>query len=76
MSNTKLDDETLEMRDAHPKHEDDENLETRDRQRPQMKNVVFRHRNFPSAGEMQQSAPLALAKSMSTSSAVRLLDID
>ena len=54
---------------------DDGTLETRDGQSPRLKSLIFRPRGFPSAGEMLQSAPLALAKPMSTSSAVRLIDI-
>ena len=55
---------------------DDGTLETREGQPPKLKSLMFRSRDSPSAGEMLQSAPLALARPMSTCSALRLVDID
>ena len=55
---------------------DDGTLGTRDGQPPRLKSLIFRPRGFPGAGEMLQSAPLALARPMSTCSALRLVDID
>ena len=42
----------------------DELLETRDGQRPRLKSLISRPRDFPSAGEMQQRAPPALSEAV------------
>ena len=77
-----LDDEPLETRDVQPTTwtanvwRREQVIQKHTGQRPRLNSLIFRPRDFPSAGEMQQSAALALARPMSTSSALRLVDID
>ena len=60
----KLEIELFNLGGGPPKQENlnDELLETRDGQRPRLKSLISRPRDFPSAGEMQQSAPPALGE--------------
>ena len=60
-----LNGELLETRDGGPPTQEnlnDELSETRDGQRPRLKSLISRPRDFPSAGEMQHRAPLALSE--------------
>ena len=77
-----LDDEPLETRDVQSTTwtanvwRRELVIQKHDGQRPRLKSLIVRPGDSPSAGEMQQSAALALARPMSTSSALRLFDID